>query len=52
MDGWVVRSGEDLYDVADEKGSDHQYAPLPAISMTPLADPPVGVDRPGRSLTR
>ena len=42
---WAVRSGEDLYDVADEKGFHYQYAPLLAILMTPLADPPAGVDR-------
>ena len=42
---WAVRSGEDIYDVADEKGFHYQYAPLLAILMTPLADPPAGVDR-------
>ncbi len=42
---WAVRSGEDIYDVADEKGFHYQYAPLLAILMTPIADPPAGVDR-------
>jgi alpha-1,2-mannosyltransferase len=42
---WAVRSGEDIYEVTDEKGFHYQYAPLLAILMTPLADPPAGVAR-------
>ena len=39
---WAVRSGEDIYDVADEKGFHYQYAPL-------LGDPH---DAPRRSTGR
>ena len=45
--GWAVRSGADIYDVTDDNQWHYQYPPLFAILMTPLADPPPGVDRAG-----
>lgn len=37
---WAVRSGEDIYAVADANGFHYHYPPLFAILLTPLADPP------------
>lgn len=44
---WGVRAGEDIYGVMDNNGWHYNYPPLLAILMTPLADPPAGVDRTG-----
>jgi hypothetical protein len=44
---WAVRSGVDVYSVADEKGLHYHYPPLLAILMAPLADPPPGVSMVG-----
>jgi hypothetical protein len=42
---WAVRVGGDIYDITDENGWHYHYPPLFAILMTPLADPPPGVER-------
>ena len=42
---WAVRSGDDLYQVADDNDWHYNYPPLLAIVLTPLADAPAGVDR-------
>ena len=39
---WAVRSGDNLYEVADGNGFHYIYPPLLAILLTPLADPPAG----------
>lgn len=44
---WAVRSGIDIYAIADDRGWHYCYPPLFAIVMTPLADPPRGIDRSG-----
>lgn len=44
---WAVRSGADIYAITDENGWHYQYPPFFAILLTPLADPPPGVDRSG-----
>jgi hypothetical protein len=44
---WAVRSGADIYDVTDDNDWHYQYPPLLAVLLTPLADPPSGVDRSG-----
>jgi hypothetical protein len=41
---WAVRTGEDIYQVTANWWHYH-YPPLFAIAMTPLADPPAGVER-------
>ena len=41
---WAIRAGEDIYQVTANWWHYH-YPPLFAILMTPLADPPPGVDR-------
>src|SRR4051794_29187 len=41
---WAVRSGADLYDVIDDNGFHYNSPPLLAILVTPLADPPNGMD--------
>jgi Glycosyltransferase family 87 len=40
---WAVRTGENLYEVADENGFHYIYPPLLAILLTPFANPPAGV---------
>lgn len=42
---WAVRTGGDLYDVADDNGFHYLYPPLFAILLAPLADAPAGADR-------
>jgi len=42
---WAVRTGGDLYDVADENGFHYLYPPLFAILLAPLADAPAGAAR-------
>lgn len=37
---WAVRSGENLYKVADTNGWHYHYPPLLAILLVPFADPP------------
>lgn len=44
---WAVRAGENIYDVTDNNGWHYQYPPCLAILLTPLADPPAGVECPG-----
>src|SRR5437868_11323000 len=44
---WAVRSGDDLYQIADNNDWHYNYPPLFAILVTPLADAPAGVDRAG-----
>ncbi len=44
---WAVRAGEDIYDVVDDNRWHYQYPPLFAILLTPLANPPPGVERGG-----
>jgi alpha-1,2-mannosyltransferase len=44
---WAVRAGEDLYQAHDDNGWHYHYPALLAILLTPLADPPDGVDRAG-----
>ncbi len=45
--GWAVRNGEDLYAVKSDNDWHYNYPPLYAILMTPLADPPRGMDKDG-----
>jgi alpha-1,2-mannosyltransferase len=42
---WAVRTGVDLYAVADDNGWHYVYPPLFAIVLTPLADAPAGEAR-------
>jgi hypothetical protein len=42
---WAARVGKDIYDITDDNGWHYQYPPLFALVMTPLADPPPGVER-------
>lgn len=44
---WAVRTGHDIYAIADEHDWHYHYPPLFAILITPLADPPPGEDRHG-----
>ncbi len=44
---WAVRSDHDIYKITDNRDLHYLYPPLFAILMTPLADPPDGVDRTG-----
>jgi alpha-1,2-mannosyltransferase len=44
---WAVRSGDDLYHIADDNDWHYNYPPLLAILLTPLADAPAGVARDG-----
>jgi len=44
---WAVRTGNDPYSIADDRGWHYAYPPLLAILMTPMADPPHSVDREG-----
>ena len=44
---WAVRTGLDIYDVADTNGWHYQYPPFLAVIMTPVANPPPGADRSG-----
>src|SRR5579862_1511146 len=44
---WAVRSGADLYHIADDNDWHYNYPPLLAILMTPLADAPAGEARDG-----
>jgi hypothetical protein len=44
---WAVRAGVDMYGVVDDNIWHYNYPPLYAILMTPLADPPAGVDHAG-----
>ena len=44
---WAARVGEDMYQIADEHGWHYCYPPPFALMLTPLADPPKGVDRTG-----
>jgi len=39
------RSGDDLYQIADDNDWHYNYPPLFAIVLTPLADAPAGADR-------
>jgi Glycosyltransferase family 87 len=41
---WAVRTGGNLYEVADDNGFHYIYPPLLAILLTPFADPPAGAD--------
>lgn len=42
---WAVRTGQDIYNVADTNGWHYQYPPFLAIVMTPIANPPPGANR-------
>ena len=44
---WAVRTGGDIYTVADDNNWHYCYPPPFAVFMAPLADPPAGVDRAG-----
>ena len=44
---WAVRNGEDLYLVSSDNDWHYIYPPLYAIILTPLADPPRGMDTTG-----
>jgi hypothetical protein len=44
---WAVRTGNDLYEVMDDNLWHYNYPPLYAILLTPLADPPPGMDTTG-----
>jgi hypothetical protein len=44
---WAVRTGHDLYEVMDDNLWHYNYPPLYAILLTPLADPPRGMDTTG-----
>jgi alpha-1,2-mannosyltransferase len=44
---WAVRSGGDLYHIADDNDWHYNYPPLLAILMGPLADAPAGQPRDG-----
>jgi len=41
---WAVRTGGNLYEIADGNGFHYIYPPLLAILLTPFADPPAGAD--------
>jgi alpha-1,2-mannosyltransferase len=43
---WAVRTGANLYTIADENDFHYVYPPFFAIAMTPLADAPAGEPRP------
>jgi alpha-1,2-mannosyltransferase len=45
---WAVRSGDDLYIIADDNDWHYNYPPLLAILLTPLADAPAGESRDGQ----
>ncbi|HWY85459.1 MAG TPA: glycosyltransferase family 87 protein [Gemmataceae bacterium] len=42
---WALRSGEKLYEVADDNGLHYAYPPLTAILLMPFADAPPGAAR-------
>lgn len=44
---WAMRTGNDPYSITDDRGWHYIYPPLFAIAMTPLADPPSGMNRTG-----
>ncbi len=44
---WAVRTGRDMYSVADTNGWHYNYPPLFAILLVPLANPPPDVDNAG-----
>ena len=44
---WAVRTDEDPYKVTSDNDWHYLYPPLYAILMTPLADPPRGIDNAG-----
>lgn len=44
---WAVRSGDDLYQIRDDRGWHYCYPPLFAMLLTPLADPPADAPREG-----
>jgi hypothetical protein len=44
---WAVRTGLDIYDVADTNGWHYQYPPFLAVLMVPVANPPPLADRAG-----
>jgi hypothetical protein len=44
---WAVRTGGDLYTIADNNDWHYHYPPLLAILLMPLADAPPGVERTG-----
>jgi alpha-1,2-mannosyltransferase len=44
---WAVRTGHDLYSIADDRGWHYHYPPLFAIALIPLADAPRGQSRAG-----
>lgn len=44
---WAVRTGHDLYDIADDNGFHYLYPPTFAVLLAPLADAPPGEPRHG-----
>ncbi len=44
---YAVRTGGDIYSISDDNGWHYVYPPFFAIILTPLADPPKGIDRTG-----
>ena len=44
---WAVRTGRDPYTITDDRYWHYNYAPLFAIALMPLADPPPGFSRAG-----
>lgn len=44
---WAVRTGRDMYSIADTNGWHYNYPPLFAILLVPLANPPPDADHAG-----
>lgn len=44
---YAVRTGGDIYEITDDNDWHYVYPPFFAILLTPLADPPKGIDRTG-----
>lgn len=44
---WAVRTGQDPYEIADDRKWHYTYPPPFVVTMLPFADPPEGADRTG-----
>jgi alpha-1,2-mannosyltransferase len=44
---WAVRTGQDPYEIVDDRNWHYTYPPPFVLMLTPLADPPLGADRYG-----
>jgi hypothetical protein len=45
--GWAVRTGRDIYDVADSRNLHYCYPPTFALAIAPLGDPPANESNSG-----